>query len=1147
MKNNDIIAQLSDIHIRYGSRHDEYKTVFQRTINDLKEIKPRRISITGDVFHIKITLSPKAIQLAGWFLKELSKIAPVDIILGNHDLNLQSLDQGNSIEPIIDLISDGYIVEKNAKEMPKHEGVGHGVYFYLHSGFYEVEENIVYGVYSCLDDEILTLSKKEQKKKYIALYHGPVYGCRGDNGYELKGEGLMNLSSFNNFDIVMLGDIHEHQFFKTKNSTVDNVAYPGSLIQQGFGESLEKGYITWNLKNNSFERRFIENDYGFSKIYISRGEIVEERIEELKVSNDPKKTKVEVVWECFEEDYSLEKERQIEKLIKNKYGCQTISVDSKFIGKNDEINGLDIDDSTDYSNSEEFEKLLKEFVESSDYENVEEVIELAKNIDKELNYSSIKGKKWFLDKLVVWNLFSFPNKQIEFDFNNLNGITGIFGKNFNGKTNLIRAFIWIAYRKILGDGESNKLVNMYTGSDTAGGRIYLTIDSQRYYIERTIKVKTKKDGTSDVSYGVEYKKEIKKEDGIIKWENVDSEKAATEKKEKSNIIVESIGTFEDFTKTVLQAQGGEGNFLDMSQQPKNDLINKYLGLEIFRDRYEYAKKIFNDIKSRQKVLGNPKDIEEEIESQNKSIKENQDLIESYQKEKIEVEKELDINESRILELTKKIIKVEGTTYKDKESAQKAIKVLEENNSTLNKEIGELEEWLSKNFKKELPDNGGLNYSEIEKKLSSERLLFDSNKNEYVTLEKWIKDNPKKEEKDVEAISKKINDIENAITSLKDKLLISKGKKCPTCGNVEQAANPDLEKKCTDDIKRGEEALKLEKDNLVIAKNVQTHNSNYDKNEVKLGSLKNVLQEKKILIEELKRQLEISNSIEEIKKHNLNVETNSIKLEGNRKKVISNESEIEKINKEIKIIDSNQSSIIENNKINEEIKGYEFEKKGCKLRLNQLNEKLTDSKSSIKVSENNIDNFNEKLNSIKSAEEAYGKYAIYLQAVHRDGIPARIIRKKLPLINQKINSILRDLVDFKIELTIKPNGDIKEFFYFNSMEKDALPMSMGSGAQKFIGSVAIRDSLHFVSSLTKPSLCIIDEGFGSLDDDLSMAMHSVFSYLRGKYRNTWIITHKNEIKDFVDNIIQVSKSKKGLTEEQLLENPNAGVSVFDVQN
>ena len=277
VKIKNSIAHISDVHIRYGSRHKEYKEVFQRTIDDLKKQKPKRIALTGDLFHIKITLSPKALQLAGWFLKELSKISPVDLILGNHDLNLQSLEQGNSIEPIVDLISDGYIVEKNAPKLPEHKGEGNGIFFFVYSGFYDVGDDIVYGIYSCLDNEILTLKKKDKNKVYIAMYHGPVYGSRGNNGYELHdSEHMMKLSVFNNFDIVMLGDIHEHQSFSLKGSAIENVAYPGSLIQQDYGETIDKGYIIWDLKTKKFSRKFIPNDCGFSSLYISKGELFED-------------------------------------------------------------------------------------------------------------------------------------------------------------------------------------------------------------------------------------------------------------------------------------------------------------------------------------------------------------------------------------------------------------------------------------------------------------------------------------------------------------------------------------------------------------------------------------------------------------------------------------------------------------------------------------------------------------------------------------------------------------------------------------------------------------------------------------------------------------------------------------------------------
>jgi len=1148
VKINDSIAHISDVHIRYGSRHKEYKIVFQRTIDDLKSQNLKRIAITGDLFHIKINLSPNALELAGWFLKELSQIAPVDLILGNHDLNLQSLDQGNSIEPIVKLISDGYIVEKGVEKLPKHKGSGHGIFFFLHSGFYEINNDIVYGIYSCLDNEILTLNKKDKNKTYIAMYHGPVYGSRGNNGYELHdSEYMMKLSTFNNFDIVMLGDIHEHQAFSLKTSATENIAYPGSLVQQDYGETIDKGYIVWDLKKKTFSRKFIPNDYGFSSLHISKGELFEERVDSLTLSNNPKKTKVSVTWEAFEEDYSVEKEKQIEKLIKSKYGCEVINVNFKQVSKQEEIDGISIEEEKDYTNVDEFESLLKDFVENSEYDNEEEVLELSRKIDKELNHSSEKGKKWFLDGIEVWNLFSFPEQKTVFNFNEMSGVTGIFGKNFKGKTNLIRALVWIAYRKILGGGEAHRLTNMYTESDKAGGRVYLTIDSQKFYIERTVKVRTKKDGTPDVSYGVEYKVLKENAEGKKVWKSIDSDKSATEKTERNNIIIESIGKFDDFTKIVLQAQGGEGNFLDMSQQPKNDLINKYLGLEVFRDRYDYAKKIFNDIKSKQKYLGSSKEHKESIAKEEVFIVENNKLLKKYKQEKLDTDKLVEVQDSKILELTKTLIKVEPTNYKDINSAKSAIEKLKIQLSTNTSTESELIDWVSSNFKKEVPKESTSSVDIINDNLKLCRKKFETEKNEFKSLNEWVKNNPLQKEIDVEPIKEGILKAESALIKLNDKLEVSKGKKCPTCGNVEQKADVDLQNDCTQKIERGIKFITDKKSEIKKSKDISNHNIHFGKQENKIGSLKNSLKENKVKIDDLKSVLELSQKISEINKHNSLVESKNTSLNTAKSEILNLKTKIEKIEKDISILESNKSSLKINENINLEIKLNEDEKKSLRLIINQLNDKLTSIKSDLKLSQNNKENLEEKIGTIKKAESSFSKYAIYLQAVHRDGIPARIIRQKLPVINYKINSILKNLVDFKMEMTIKKNGDIKELFYFNSIEKDALPMTMASGAQKFIGSVAIRDSLHFVSSLTKPSLCIIDEGFGALDNDLTIAMQSVFYYLKGKYKNTWIITHKNEIKDFVDNIIQVTKNRSTLTDEQIKENPMAGISVFDVNN
>ncbi len=228
------LAHISDIHVRFGSRHEEYKIVFNRLVKDLTKEKPRRIILTGDLFHLKINLSPAAIELAAQLISDLAKIAPVDILLGNHDLNEQDLTQGNAIKPLIDIMENGFVITQDAPHLPMPKSGNHGIYFYHDSGFYNIEKDLIYGVYSLWDNQLLTLSDKEDDKKYVALYHGPIYGCMSDNGRQMKGDELVKLSVFNNFDMVMLGDIHEYQTFERNNEIIVDEAELQKYLNDGW-------------------------------------------------------------------------------------------------------------------------------------------------------------------------------------------------------------------------------------------------------------------------------------------------------------------------------------------------------------------------------------------------------------------------------------------------------------------------------------------------------------------------------------------------------------------------------------------------------------------------------------------------------------------------------------------------------------------------------------------------------------------------------------------------------------------------------------------------------------------------------------------------------------------------------------------------
>lgn len=1135
---NNKIAHIADLHIRFGSRHDEYKKVFNRLVKDLKSENPRRIVVAGDIFHLKITMSPTSIEIAGALFKALSKIAPVDIIIGNHDFNEQDATQGDAITPLIDLLENGHIL--NEPGIVKSTKGKNGVYFYKKSGFYQVEDDITYGVFSMLDGEIPKLTEKEEGKKYVALYHGAVYGCQNDNGYVMKGDDLIKITAFSNFDVVLLGDIHEFQTFERNNG--DTAAYCGSLIQQNYGEGIEKGYLLWDLDSNDFQRRFVPNDYGFCKLNITKGEIVEDRLQDLKFSLDKKKTRIYIELEDDAENENVEKKSQIRKWIKERHGCESITVEFKPITKGKSLEG-DLSE-LDFDNSEDFEKLLKVYLEENAFENIDDVIELSREIESKVVNESIakKGVDWELNRMETFNIFSHPAQVSTFDFDKLNGITGIFGKNYSGKSNLIKALVWGLYEKILGGGDNHKVINMYTGNNKAWVRVYLTISGIRYRVERSITVSLKRDGTTKASYTINY--EYQSSDGT--WVSEESDRAAKEKKEFKKLVIDSIGSFDDFTKVCLQTQGGKDDYLSLQQQPKNDLIRKFFGLEVFDLKYEIANDKFKQIKSLQKHLGDPSEIEKEIEKYQSLIKEESQRLEELKQEKKKNEEEIEAHNNEILELTKKVHKIEATTETSFESANSKKKSLELIIAESNGKVEVLSEWVSKNFLKEIPSElTGVTVQDTNLKIEGLREKFQKDKGLYVDIENWIKSNPKKESGETSDLEKQLDNQRKKKVEFENSLKIAKGESCPTCKQVTKQADPVAVSELTSKIASCEKTISTILEKIAQINDAVKHNNKFDQETNRMDALKNQLKSDKLEMDRLKLNLDRLGQIDSDLRHNEEVGKNTRDLEVLRKKKQESEDRLRDLDDQIEKLKSNKSKIKENIKIEYDINFLRESIKEYRQVLLQIDVNIKTLVGNIRVNENNVKNFSDKLSQIRESVRVYNKYSIYLQAVSRDGIPAQIIRKKLPIVNYKINSILGNVVNFKIDMFVKQNGDVQEFFYFSPTKEDALPLSMGSGSQKFVGSIAITDALHHASCLMKPNMRVIDEGFGTLDDDKTADIGKVFAYLRNRYKNVLIITHRTEIKDFVDSIIQVSKSTSGLSKEQMDSNPDAGISQFSI--
>ena len=151
------IAHTSDIHIRSLSRHDEYREAFSSFVEDCKREKVDHIFVGGDIFHTKTTgISPEYIDLLSWWLTRMSQIAPVHLILGNHDGNLVNLSRQDAVSPIVDALRDPRIT------------------LYKNSGIYPIEPGVNLCVISIFDEAGWDKVRPEPGAINIACYHGSV-------------------------------------------------------------------------------------------------------------------------------------------------------------------------------------------------------------------------------------------------------------------------------------------------------------------------------------------------------------------------------------------------------------------------------------------------------------------------------------------------------------------------------------------------------------------------------------------------------------------------------------------------------------------------------------------------------------------------------------------------------------------------------------------------------------------------------------------------------------------------------------------------------------------------------------------------------------------------------------------------------------
>jgi DNA repair exonuclease SbcCD ATPase subunit/DNA repair exonuclease SbcCD nuclease subunit len=634
-----LIAHIADIHIR-EEIHEEYQTVLNNLYESLRDKKPHIIAVVGDVFHNKKHATPVEISDVKDFLRNLQLIAPTVLIPGNHDTAVNKPGSLDLIGPVI----------KDANNLQN-------LHYFRETGIYKISGfDKINFIINAPDGPIfprehpLTFaapqSEKEIERKsgelYIALVHEEIAGVNSF-GYSLSGRRFDNTivrkEEFANFDLTLLGHIHMQQFL------TERMAYPGSPIQQNFGEPHNgHGYLLWSAtypQNNELsiiahEKIAIYNPQGYVKFKFQGNKDITEMPIPINIKGatiDYSDCTPEFINEQLE---SLQRKYNIKNII-----CKDAQLNCE---QNKNVNSI-IKINEDINDNVIQENLIREFLKDKEIKKIkitDKIIEEIINLHKQKTINSNKKlyikSRWRLKKIKFNNMFCYgPNNFVDFTkFEH--SISGIIAKNAFGKTSFIDIITYVLFGDINKHLKRENIIN-------------------NTYINNM--------GKKPTSFNVELELEINGVPAIIKKQSdarnitvsftLDGKDlTGIDASETYKNIAKYIGTYNNAKQTGFVLQDTYDDFIRSSIIRRKEISAELFNLGIFRE-------IIDDIGDKKKICSiRVEQIDKQYSYLLKQL--NQNNLDMLLKSKQQLNEEILENREMIFEIQKEL-KILNSIYR----------------------------------------------------------------------------------------------------------------------------------------------------------------------------------------------------------------------------------------------------------------------------------------------------------------------------------------------------------------------------------------------------------------------------------------------------------------------------------------------------
>lgn len=1165
----DVIYHLGDIHIPDNKeRQEEYTKIINKTIEIIENDKRKKlVVICGDLFHDKTKPYQEANILARDLMQGIGDVSETIIIDGNHDVNMNNLGRTSSTEAILHHLNTKYKIHHlKENRIIKIQGIN-------------------FGLTQMTNVKPTPTGARSLLELYIGLYHGTLYKSRTDEGYEFNDIGKIKGEDFMDYDIVMLGDIHKHQYLNKEKT----IAYCGSLVQQNYGETINNhGMLLWDLKTLKSELIEIPNDYVFKTHLIT--DIKNYEIPDI----ENKLCRLKIIHKGIEKLELIEYEKNIRK----KYEKNIIQLLKHEILE-DNINNSNI--LGEEIINKNFMDIYREYLKKKNIKEDSDVSKiLEKIIDEEQKKVSKEKKEIKLCELEFENILTYgPKNKILFE--KLNDINILSGSNGIGKSSIIDIILWTIYNEC-SKGEGKDMLNIRYNKGYS--ILKLELNGEIYTIYRDI-IKTKSNvlllkGTvskeeihNKLKITEPKKNKSKKNLSLENTENTEDEESENNmnisndgKRNIDTQIRTLFGEYEDMIMTSVILQTGK-SFIDLKYAEQKTILTNILGLNLFENvrntSSNTARKYTADIlkKLERELMTMKLDYDNLIIECNNNLFHNEENLANKNQEYLNILKDENITEYKLnenaninyndiiykkniliskqqeLEISKSEINKDIEDIEDIEDTKNTLKInIEEMQTIINELTKEIRNTKNDNTKKLLNEkiqleNDICDINDNLKKLNENIILRESENTTILHSLSINENNLSMKKKEYESqknnITKKLNEKEMLIKTInlqrennKNLLNHKFSNTCECCENNKLIHTQIGYLEKINKLQQELELITYEKSNIVDIDEKISLLKNYEENIITINT-------EKLKIETFENKLKlITNNIlsidENIKIINKNIEINE-KINGYQETFQHNKKKLDTIKKYQITLREYENNSIEILKYENTLSKYEENKEDItKLieikkqkkeieeeikKITQLINKITNDKLILEKEKLKRDNLSLEYKEHQKTTKIY----TYITEMFQQGFMDYVMMKQLKILEIKMNNHINVLADYEIKILISNKNIV---FYkipknqYLTDDKDIekyINLKSLCGYERIIFNISLRLALNNMNVMIKNNFIIIDEGFSSADTFNIHKFPLVFETIKKEYDICILISHIEEIKNQKGNIIRIGYNEK----------------------